>query len=69
MWSAQKNTFTHTIYIVLMLTAAALALFVYLLFVTGRRPEDEEMHLVTLDRLPVEGTSCCSGAFWDLRAA
>ena len=55
MWSAQKNTFTHTIYIVLMLTAAALALFVYLLFVTGRRPEDEEMHLVTLDRLPVEG--------------
>ena len=55
MWSAQKNTFTHTMYIVLMLTAAALALFVYLLFVTGRRPEDEEMHLVTLDRLPVEG--------------
>ena len=54
-WSAQKNTFAHTIYIVLTLTAAALALFVYLLFVTGRRPEDEEMHLVTLDRLSVEG--------------
>ena len=53
-WSAQKNTFAHTIYIVLTLTAAALLLFVYLLFVTGRRPEDEEMHLVTLDRLPVE---------------
>lgn len=55
MWSAQKNTFAHTICIVLTLTAAALLLFVYLLFVTGRRPEDEEMHLVTLDRLPVEG--------------
>lgn len=54
MWSAQKNTFTHTIYIVLMLTAAALALFVYLLFVTGRRPEDEEVHFATIDRLPVE---------------
>lgn len=53
-WSAQKNTFTHTIYIVLMLTAAALALFVYLLFVTGRRPEDEEVHFATIDRLPVE---------------
>lgn len=53
-WSAQKNTFTHTIYIVLMLTAAALALFVYLLFVTGRRPEDEEIHFATIDRLPVE---------------
>ena len=54
MWSAQKNTFTHTIYIVLTLTAAALALFVYLLFVTGRRPEDEEVHFATIDRLPVE---------------
>ena len=54
MWSAQKNTFAHTIYIVLTLTAAALALFVYLLFVTGRRPEDEEVHFATIDRLPVE---------------
>lgn len=53
-WSAQKNTFAHTIYIVLTLTAAALALFVYLLFVTGRRPEDEEVHFATLDRLPIE---------------
>ena len=54
-WSAQRDTFAHTIYIVLTLTAAALLLFVYLLFVTGRRPEDEKMHLATLDRLPVEG--------------
>ena len=53
-WSAQKNMFAHTIYIVLTLTAAALALFVYLLFVTGRRPEDEEIHFATIDRLPVE---------------
>lgn len=53
-WSAQKNTFAHTIYIVLTLTAAALALFVYLLFVTGRRPEDEEVHFATIDRLPVD---------------
>lgn len=53
-WSAQKNTFAHTIYIVLTLTAAALALFVYLLFVTGRRPEDEKVHFATIDRLPVE---------------
>ena len=53
-WSAQKNTFAHTIYIVLTLTAIALLLFVYLLFVTGRRPEDEEIHFATIDRLPVE---------------
>ena len=31
-WSAQRDTFAHTIYIVLTLTAAALLLFVYLLF-------------------------------------
>ena len=53
LWSAQKNTFAHTIYIVLTLTAAALALFVYLLFVTGRRPEDEEVHFATNHRRPV----------------
>ena len=60
-WSAQKNTFAHTIYIVLTLTAAALLLFVYLLFVTGRKPEDEDMHLVTIDRLPAEVNVLC---FW-----
>ena len=60
-WSAQKNTFAHTIYIVLTLTAIALLLFVYLLFVTGRRPEDEEVHFATIDRLPVEVNVLC---FW-----
>ena len=38
----------------IVLTCIALVLFVYLLFVTGRKPEDEDVHLVTIDRLPVE---------------
>ena len=44
-----------------MLTCIALVLFVYLLFVTGRKPEDEDVHLVTIDRLPVEVNVLC---FW-----
>ena len=54
-WETQKTQITGVINQAVVLTAIALLLFVYLLFVTGRRPEDEEMHLVTLDRLPVEG--------------
>ena len=54
-WESQKTQITGVINQAVVLTAIALLLFVYLLFVTGRRPEDEEMHLVTLDRLPVEG--------------
>ena len=53
-WETQKTQITGVINQAVVLTAIALLLFVYLLFVTGRRPEDEEMHLVTLDRLPVE---------------
>lgn len=54
-WETQKAQITGVINQAVVLTAIALLLFVYLLFATGRKPEDEEMHLVTLDRLPVEG--------------
>lgn len=36
----------------------ALVAFIYLLFVTGRRPEDEEVHLVLIDRMFVELNVC-----------
>ena len=45
----------------IVLTVIALVLFVFLLFVTGRKPEDEDVHLVTIDRLPVEVNVLC---FW-----
>lgn len=53
-WNEQKQELTNVLNGVVALAAAALLLFIYLLFVTGRRPEDEEVHLVTIDRLPVE---------------
>ena len=53
-WETQKTQITGAINQAVVLTAIALLLFVYLLFVTGRRPEDEEVHFATIDRLPVE---------------
>lgn len=53
-WETQKTQITGVINQAVVLTAIALLLFVYLLFGTGRRPEDEEVHLATIDRLPVE---------------
>lgn len=53
-WETQKTQITGVINRVIVLIVVALALFVYLLFATGRRPEDEEIHFATIDRLPVE---------------
>lgn len=53
-WNEQKAAAYDTVKAVLLLIVIALVLFLYLLFVTGRRPEDDEVHLVTIDRLFVE---------------
>lgn len=53
-WETQKTQITGVINQAVVLTAIVLLLLVYLLFVTGRRPEDEEVHFATIDRLPVE---------------
>ena len=60
-WETQKTQITGVINQAIVLTVLALLLFVYLLFVTGRKPEDEDVHLVTIDRLPVEVNVLC---FW-----
>ena len=60
-WETQKTQITGVLQRVIVLTCIALVLFVYLLFVTGRKPEDEDVHLVTIDRLPVEVNVLC---FW-----
>lgn len=54
LWSTQQDELGRMMLIVCALTAAALLLFAYLVFVTGRRPEDDAVHLTTIDRLPVE---------------
>ena len=53
-WQTQRDSIYNVLNRVVMLTAAGLLLFVFLLFVTGRRGGDEDVHLVTIDRLPVE---------------
>ena len=60
-WEVQKTQITGVLHRAIVLTCIALVLFVYLLFVTGRKPEDEGVHLVTIDRLPVEVNVLC---FW-----
>lgn len=53
-WNEQKTLCYDTVKSVLLLAVLVLVLFLYLLFVTGRRAEDEEVHLVTIDRLFIE---------------
>lgn len=60
-WEMQKTQITGVLHRAIVLTVIALLLFVFLLFVTGRKPEDEGVHLVTIDRLPVEVNVLC---FW-----
>ena len=60
-WEMQKTQITGVLQQAIVLTCIALVLFVYLLFVTGRKPEGEDVHLVTIDRLPVEVNVLC---FW-----
>ena len=60
-WETQKTQITGVLHRAIVLTCIALVLFVFLLFVTGRKPEDEDVHLVTIDRLPVEVNVLC---FW-----
>lgn len=60
-WEMQKTQITGVLHRAIVLTVIALVLFVFLLFVTGRKPEDEDVHLVTIDRLPVEVNVLC---FW-----
>ena len=53
-WEQGRQTFESALRSVLMLFAVALVSFLYLLFVTGRKPEDEDVHMVLIDRMFVE---------------
>ena len=54
LWYADRDVFLSAIRYIITLGLVALAAFVYLLFVTGRRAGDEEVHLVLIDRMFVE---------------
>lgn len=57
-WEQGRDMFEGTLVRCIALFFVALLAFIYLLFVTGRRPEDEQVHLVLIDRMFVELNVC-----------
>lgn len=53
-WEAGRYVFNGALTKCLVTFFVALIAFLYLLFVAGRRPEDEKVHLVLIDRMYVE---------------
>ena len=53
-WLEGQRVFDHALMMVIILFFVALAAYLYLLYFTGRRAEDEEVHVVLIDRLYVE---------------
>ena len=53
-WETGRDVFYEALTKCLVTFFVALIAFIYLLFVTGRRAEDEEVHLVLIDRMYVE---------------
>lgn len=53
-WQQGYDMFQGAIFKCIALLFVALIAFLYLLFVAGRRPEDEDVHLLLIDRMYVE---------------
>ncbi len=53
-WLEGQRVFDHALMMVIILFFVALAAYLYLLYFTGRRAEDEQVHMVLIDRLYVE---------------
>lgn len=53
-WAEQRDTVLGMVKHAMWYIVIALAAYLYLLFVTGRRGGDEDVHLITIDRLFVE---------------
>ncbi|MDD3654136.1 MAG: HAMP domain-containing sensor histidine kinase [Desulfotomaculaceae bacterium] len=51
-WQADKQLAIRSLYQMAGLTLAALIALIYLLFVAGRKPEDQGVHLHSFDKLP-----------------
>lgn len=60
-WEEGRDIFNRALTKSIAVFFIALIAFIYLLFVTGRRPEDEEVHLVLIDRMFVELNLCIIG--------
>ena len=69
-WSQQRSTLMGILQGTAALLVLAVVAYIYLLFVTGRKGDGEEVHLITIDRLYVEfnlllllGLPVATGAF------
>ncbi|OPX90079.1 MAG: putative sensor histidine kinase TcrY [Pelotomaculum sp. PtaB.Bin104] len=52
-WQANKELITRNLYLITGLALAAAIAFIYLLFVTGRKPEEEQgVHINSFDKFP-----------------
>lgn len=60
-WEAGRDVFNGALTQSIAVFFVALMAFIYLLFVTGRHAEDEEVHLVLIDRMFVELNLCFIG--------
>nr|WP_297275543.1 HAMP domain-containing sensor histidine kinase [uncultured Agathobaculum sp.] len=60
-WEAGRDVFNGALTQSIAAFFVALMAFIYLLFVTGRHAEDEEVHLVLIDRMFVELNLCFIG--------
>ncbi|MCH5187068.1 MAG: HAMP domain-containing histidine kinase [Oscillospiraceae bacterium] len=56
-WTNSRTDILRTVYIAAALVLLALLLWIYLMFVCGRRPEDDEVHMMLIDKAPVEITA------------
>lgn len=50
-WQDNKTEVTNSLYLMIGLAAALALAFIYLLFVIGRKPEDNEIHLNSVDKI------------------
>lgn len=60
-WEEGRDVISAALRTCMAAFAIALMAFIYLLFVTGRRAEDEEVHLVLIDRMFAELNLCLIG--------
>ena len=62
-WEIARRRVTNNIWILLAFACGVLGCFIYLACVCGRKREDEEIHLLLIDRMFVEITVCLAAFF------
>lgn len=53
-WAESRNIVNYNMMVIIVTMLVSIALFIYLCLVTGRRPEDEDVHICLVDRMCTE---------------